>query len=90
MIDQQTFEIMCRAPAEIPKWFEPDMSAFPEIPRPQSEPAIDSQTQQYTTPEWREYSRAWYKRSQEESRQRLAQWPSYYAKMVMEAAKGAE
>lgn len=56
-IDQQLFELICRAPA-VPEWFFPK-----EGPRAKFF-------------SWEDYDKA-----------RIIQWPSAYARMVMEAAK---
>ncbi len=78
-IDQQLFELMCRAPAEIPNWFTPDMSAF-ESPVGVAYTPEESKRKEELMRKWNDGYKA----------QRFVQWPSAYARMVMEAAGKGE
>ncbi len=63
-IDQQLFELMCRAPA-VPDWFMPEEPVRPGCIRIRIE-------------------------DDPRERERLIQWPSAYARMVMEAGRGQD
>lgn len=72
-LDQQLFEIMCRAPSA-PTWYVPDMTkyGFPAGARTFEVPGGNKEHNQFC---------------EDFKRETLAQWPSAYARMVMEAAK---
>ncbi len=75
-LDQQLFELMLRAPA-CPEWFRPDMEGY-ENPTGEAETKEKYERMKKLSEAWN----AGYKK------ERLIQWPSAYARMVMEAAKG--
>ena len=90
-LDQQLLELMLRAPA-VPDWWKPDMTGF-------LEPSIDEQllatflwspAPKEKLIEWRAAKSAVREWEREKAKRRVAQWPSAYARMVMEATKNGK
>ncbi len=92
-IDQQLFELMCRDPA-VPDWFEPDMAGITRMEKPEMAVRQNSYDHPVGEPDIKryqdrmcEYFRLEEAAMLEKKKRTLSQWPSAYARMVMEAAK---
>ncbi len=83
---KEFMELMLRAPV-VPDWFAPDMEAPPAPPTPPpcwESMSKDERVEAYKPIEvWEVECAKWQAKCQQ---QKIFQWPSYYARKVMEAA----
>ncbi len=80
--ERDIIELMVRAPA-VPEWFEPDIGPAPRDPRTVQGCSCDGVEALYRLVDlWEEKMKSY---KELLKKQRLAQWPRAYAKMVLEA-----